>query len=110
MVQAFATVICGSMGVMGRLMIEQLHFDGDPGIAAGGAGYGKLGPFDTHRFVLPGTCQLVQFGSTKVVEPAGALHRKLSTSMVTPSAPAPKTGLWSVLLVSPQLSGEGSSS
>src|SRR6266498_598162 len=87
--------------------VPQLHFDGEPGIASGfplaSNGYGKLGGGDEHTIVLPGTCQLVQFGNTNWFVPAGAWHRKLSISTVTPSAPAPKTGLLSELLVSPQV-------
>jgi hypothetical protein len=52
-VHAFCTMGATVTGVMGRLMMEQLHFDGDPGIAVGVApgplkGYGKLGDGDTH--------------------------------------------------------------
>ena len=107
---AFCTIGVTVVGVMGRAMVPQLHFDLVPGTAA--ISYGKLGDGEEHAIVPPGICQLVQFGSCNVVEPAGASHRKLSTRMVTPSAAAPKTGLLSLLLVSPQLSGgvEGSSS
>jgi hypothetical protein len=34
-VHAFCTMPVAVTGVMGRLMIEQLHFDGVPGIAVG---------------------------------------------------------------------------
>ena len=115
---AFCTIGVTVTGVMGRGMVAQLHFDLVPGIAA--ISYGKLGDGEEHAIVPPGICQLVQFGSTRH-RLVGSLtqgtefavvHRKLSTRMVTPSAAAPKTGLLSVLLVSPQLSGgvEGSSS
>ena len=109
-VHAFCTIGATVTGVMGRGMVAQLHFDLVPGTAA--ISYGKLGDGEEHAIVPPGICQLVQFGSYNVVEPAGASHRKLSTRMVTPSAAAPKTGLLSLLLVSPQLSGgvEGLSS
>src|SRR5437899_7524423 len=94
-VHAFCTITVGTMGVMGSEITSQLHFDGDPGIAVGVPpgplnGYGKPGEGDTHSIVPPGICQLVQLGSTKVFEPAGASHRKLSISRVTFSAAAPK--------------------
>src|SRR5215813_3921987 len=91
-----------SIGMMGSLMTEQLHFDLVPGIAA--ITYGNVGAGESQTIVPPGICQLVQFGSTNVDEPAGASQRKLSTSMVTPCAAVPKTGLLSELVVSPQLS------
>ena len=92
-VQLFVMEAVTEIGVMGRLMIEQLHFDLVPGMAA--ISYGKIGPGDWQAIVPPGICQLVQFGSTSVDEPAGAWQRKLSTSTVTPCAAAPKTGLLS---------------
>ena len=102
---AFCTIGATVTGVMGRGMVPQLHFDLVPGVAA--FSYGKLGDGEKHTLVPPGICQLVQFGSTNVVDPVGASHRKLLTTTVTPSAAVPKTGLESVLLVSPQLSGTG---
>jgi hypothetical protein len=95
----------GVTGVMGRGMTPQLHFDGDPGVAAGGAGYGKpVAGSDTHRLDEPGVCQLVQFGSTSVEEPTGAWQRKPVTTMVSMMLP------FTELEVSPQLSGVASNS
>jgi hypothetical protein len=45
-VHAFWTMGATVTGVMGRLMMEQLHFDLVPGTAA--ISYGKLGDGDTH--------------------------------------------------------------
>ena len=75
-----------------------------------------------HRVVLPGVCQLVQFGSTNWDVPEGATQVKLSISTVTtcvdgnvnPPAGAGQATTWllefkhtvgSVLVVSPQVSG-----
>jgi hypothetical protein len=95
----------GVTGVMGRGMTPQLHFDGEPGVAAGGAGYGKpVFGSDTHRDDEPGVSQLVQFGSTSVCEPCGAWQRKPVTTIVEMMFP------FTLDEVSPQLSGEASNS
>ena len=95
---------------MGIGMTPQLHFDGDPGVAAGGAG--KKVPSDWHKFDEPGVCQLVQFGSTRHLSAGldaqgtefALVHTKFGTTMVS------EMFGFTLLLVSPQVSGAASNS
>jgi len=45
-VQFFVIAIFGDCTIIGSVTVEQLHFEGDPGIAA--VSYGKCGPGETH--------------------------------------------------------------
>src|SRR5258707_3088595 len=92
--------------------LSHLHFDGDPGFAAGGAGNGKRGLGLWHRLVPPTCCQLVQFGRLTLFVPAAGTQSALSTSTVIncPAVETPFNWNLSADVVCPQLSGAGTTS
>src|SRR5258708_26898321 len=92
--------------------LSRLHFEGDPGFAAGGAGNGKRGLGLWHRLVPPTCCQLVQFGRLTLFVPAAGTQRALSTSTVIncPAVETPFNRNLSADVVSPQFSCAGSAS
>src|SRR5262249_13914549 len=92
----FVAVMLYDIGVMGMETVPQLHFDGDPGVAAGTHGQPVLGGVLAHKIAPPSCCQLVQLGIMNFVPTDGHTILSISTLMNWLAPPS--------LVVSPQLS------